>query len=86
MKDRILTAFKKNPTVRKKLEKIFKKDEFQNLIGEEKRLIEFINGLKPDKPLAEDPLIFDPNKMKEWVDLGEKKAREIIEQSPFVQH
>lgn len=84
MKDRILDAFKGNQAVHKQLEDIFAEDEFQDLIGEGKRLITLIKKLKPDKPLAEDCLIFDPDEMKEWVRLGEEKAGEIIKKSPFV--
>jgi len=63
---------------------VFDKEEFQALFGSEKRLVEIITGLRPDEPLTEDSLTFDPAKMRLWVNLGEQKAGEIIQQSPFV--
>ena len=84
MKDVILRTFKDNTAVYMELKDILEKDEFQELIGEGKRLVTLIEGLRPDKTLTEDSLTFDPDKMKDWVSLGEEKAKEIIKQSPFV--
>lgn len=80
-KEEILAAFSQDQAALKKLQKIFNK--YQDLYGPEKRLITLIKGLKPDEPLTEDSLTFDPVKMKSWVDLGEKKARDVIQASPF---
>ncbi len=83
-KQEILSAFAQNPTALQKLQAIFEREEFQALFGSEKRLVKIITGLRPDEPLTEDSLTFDPAKMRLWVNLGEQKAGEIILQSPFV--
>jgi len=83
-KQEILSAFAQDPTALQRLQAVFDKEEFQALFGSEKRLVEIITGLRPDEPLTEDSLTFDPAKMRLWVNLGEQKAGEIILQSPFV--
>jgi predicted patatin/cPLA2 family phospholipase len=80
-KEEILSAFAEDQAALKKLQKIFNK--YQDLYGPKKRLITLIKGLKPDEPLTEDSLTFDPVKTKSWVDLGEQKARDVIQSSPF---
>jgi NTE family protein len=82
-KEEILSAFSQNQAALRKLQKIFKAEKYQALYGPEKRLIAITTGLKPDEPLTEDSLTFDPAKMKAWIDLGEQKAREVIHTSPF---
>lgn len=82
-KEEILSAFSQDQAALRKLQKIFKAEKYQALYGLKKRLISIITGLKPNEPLTEDSLTFDPVKMKAWVDLGEQKAREIIQTSPF---
>jgi len=83
-KEEILSAFKDDPIAIEKLNMVFMKDEFVPLLGPGKRLIKIITGLRPDKPLTEDSLKFDPDEMRKWVRLGEKKARKILKESPFV--
>ena len=84
MKEKILVTFKDNKAVHNRLMEIFGSDEYKKLLGPEKRLITLFDGLKPDKPLAEDCLVFDPVLMKNWVDQGEKKAKEVLSTTPFV--
>jgi hypothetical protein len=62
---------------------VFDSEKYQALFGPQMRLITIIAGLKPDEPLTEDSLTFDPAKMKSWVDRGEKKAQEVIQETPF---
>lgn len=76
----ILEACQKDPTICKEVEDIFNKN--QDLFG--KRLVNIIDGLRPDYSLTEDALTFDPVEMRKWVDLGEQKAKEIIQENPFV--
>jgi len=83
-KKEIFDLFEGDSNALKKLRAVFNKEEFQSLFGSEKRLIKIITGLRPDEPLTEDSLTFDPAKMRMWVDWGEQKAREIIQESPFV--
>jgi NTE family protein len=82
-KEEILAAFGHDNAALKKLKKIFEAEKYQELFGTEKRLITLIKGLRPDEALTEDSLTFDPVKMKAWVDLGEQKAQEVIQTSPF---
>lgn len=82
-KEEILAEFAQNQAALGKLQAVFDKQEFQDLFGSEKRLVKVISGLRPDEPLTEDSLTFDPVKMRSWVEKGEQKAREIIPQSPF---
>ncbi len=83
-KQEILAQFTGDTAALKKLRAIFNKKEFKDLFGSEKRLVKMIAGLRPDEPLTEDSLTFDPAKMRIWVDMGEKKAEEIIQESPFI--
>jgi predicted acylesterase/phospholipase RssA len=83
-KQEILNAFSRDAAALEKLQKVFNKDAYRALFGPEKRLVKIITGLRPDQPLTEDSLTFDPAKMSLWVDWGEKKAREVIQESPFV--
>jgi len=80
----IFDIFEGDSSALKRLRAVFSKKEFQALFGSEKRLIKIITGLRPDEPLTEDSLTFDPVKMRTWVDRGEQKAREAIQESPFV--
>lgn len=83
-KQEILEQFKGDTTAFRKLRAVFAKKEFKSLFGSEKRLVNIITGLRPDEPLTEDSLTFDPAKMRIWVDQGEKKAERIFKDSPFV--
>ncbi len=82
-KEEILSAFSQDQATLRKLQKVFKAEKYQALYGPKKRLIAIITGLKPDEPLTEDSLTFDPVKMQLWVDLGEQKAQEVFQASPF---
>jgi NTE family protein len=83
-KEEILAEFAQNQAALGKLQAVFDKQEFQDLFGSEKRLVKVISGLRPDEPLTEDSLTFDPAKMRDWVNQGEAKAKKIITKSPFV--
>lgn len=81
-KEEILKSFENEPTVYQKLAEIFNKKEYNELFG--KRIINIIDGLKPDLVLTEDVLTFEPKLMNMWLEWGMKKAREIIKDNPFV--
>jgi predicted acylesterase/phospholipase RssA len=83
-KQELLDAFTDDPASLQKLNDVFDKEEFGALFGPEKRLIKIITGLRPDVSLTEDSLTFDPSKMGMWVNLGEQKAGQILQESPFV--
>jgi len=59
-------------------------DENQKERGAEKRLVKIVEGLRPDKPLTDDPLNFDPQVMRRWIKLGEQKAQAVVTDNPFV--
>ena len=79
----ILSVLENHAEARQKVEDTLHRPEFQDLFGPEKRLINIITGLRPDGPLTEDSLTFEPTKMRMWMDWGEQKAREVIKESPF---
>jgi hypothetical protein len=83
-KEEMLAAFAQDPNATKKLKAIVNKKEYKALFGAKKRLVDIITGLRPDYPLTEDSLTFDPVKMAQWVNLGEEKAKAIVKKSPFV--
>jgi predicted acylesterase/phospholipase RssA len=82
-KEEILAAFSQDHAALQKIKNVFDSEKYQALFGPQMRLITIIAGLKPDEPLTEDSLTFDPAKMKSWVDRGEKKAQEVIQETPF---
>jgi predicted acylesterase/phospholipase RssA len=69
---------------RKKIQAIFDRDDYSDLFGREKRLVKIAEGLRPDKPLTDNPLNFDPQVMRRWIELGEQKAQTVITENPFV--
>jgi predicted acylesterase/phospholipase RssA len=82
-KGEILRAVQGRPHCRKKIQAIFDKREYGELFGSEKRLVRIIDGLRPDKPLTDNPLHFDPELMRRWIELGEQKARSVLTSNPF---
>jgi predicted acylesterase/phospholipase RssA len=82
-KEEALKAFAGDASSLKKLRAVFNREEFGSLFGSEKRVVSIITGLRPDQPLTEDSLTFDPAKMRIWLDWGEQKAKEIIKKNPF---
>ena len=82
-KEEILSAFSQDQAALQKIKKVFNAEKYKAMFGSEKRLISIITGLMPDVSLTEDSLTFDPVKMKSWVELGEKKASDVIQASPF---
>jgi hypothetical protein len=82
-KGEILRALQGRPRCRKKIRAIFEKQEYGELFGSEKRLVRIIDGLRPDNELTDNPLRFDPEQMKRWIALGERKARSVLTVSPF---
>ncbi len=65
------------------VKEILGRGEYADLLGPEKRLRTVVEGLRPDTPLTEDALRFDPAQMRRWMQMGERKAREILTVSPF---
>jgi len=46
--------------------------------------VKIVEGLRPDKALTDNPLNFDPQVMRRWIELGERKAQSIITENPFI--
>jgi predicted acylesterase/phospholipase RssA len=80
----ILDAFSADADSLRRIKSILDKEEFRPLFGVEKRLVHVIMGVRPDGPLTDDSLEFDPQQMAGWLAMGEEKAREVILQNPFV--
>jgi NTE family protein len=82
-KEEVFDTFTEDPVALERLKKVFDKEAFRPLFGPEKRLVKIITDLRPDMPLTEDSLAFDPHEMSRWVDWGEEKAKKILKESPF---
>ena len=82
-KGEILQALAGRPHCRKKIRAIFDKSEYGALFGSEKRLVRIIDGLRPDQELTDNPMRFDPELMRRWIELGEQKARSVLTTNPF---
>jgi len=81
-KQALYDRFAGNQEVVDKIRGVLENDpSFAPLFG--KRVINIIEGIKPDNPLTEDSTEFDPVKMREWMSQGETKASEIITENPF---
>ena len=79
----VLKALEHRPFCRKKVQAIFNSEAYGELFGTGKRLVRIIDGLRPDRTLTDNPLRFDPERMRHWIELGERKARAVMAQSPF---
>ncbi len=79
----VIAAIGRNKTVRRRIEQIFAREEFAHLVGNDKRLLSIIEGIRPDQTLTEDPLKLVPVLMRSWVKLGYQKAGEVVTNSPF---
>ena len=82
-KGEILRAVRGRPQCRKKVQAVFDKREYSELFGCEKRLVRIVEGLRPDQPLTDNPLRFDPELMRRWIELGEQKAHSVLTTNPF---
>jgi len=83
-KQELYSIFSNDQLTLNKIKNVFNKTEYEDLFEAKKRLIKIITGLRPDANLTHDSLTFDPVQMRSWVDLGEQKAKAIIQQSPFI--
>jgi len=82
-REKVMDACSGNPGLRRAVERIFADPEYRDLFGQDKRLVEIVDGLRPQEPLTDDPLRFDPAEMRRWVELGAARAREVVTRSPF---
>jgi hypothetical protein len=82
-REAILDACSTDPQLHRMVKGIFDDPEYADLIGRDKRLVEIVDGLRPQEPLTDDPLHFDPEVMRRWVELGDARAREVVTESPF---
>lgn len=62
---------------------MFERDEHRELFGAGKRLVHVVEGLRPDEQLTDNTLQFDPAKMRDWIELGERKAQSMLSENPF---
>lgn len=84
IKQDLLQKFAKDPEALKKIGEVLDKQEYRDLVGKEKRVISIIDRLRPDQSLTNDSLKFVPEKMRHWMDMGRKKAEEVIKENPFL--
>jgi len=83
-KREVLNTLAGRPLCRKKIQAIFDRDAYSDLFGREKRLVKIVQGLRPDRPLSDNPLSFDPQAMRRWIELGEQKAQSVVTENPFI--
>jgi predicted acylesterase/phospholipase RssA len=83
-KTELLEVFSGDAAAQRKIRKILNKDEFADLFGQNKRVVSIISGLRPDEPLTDDSLTFEPSKMAMWLENGRQKAEDVMTSSPFV--
>jgi NTE family protein len=67
----------------RKVRHILGREEYADLFGRERRVVEIIGGLRPDEPLTDNSLDFKPNQMRSWIAAGEAKAGAVLSASPF---
>ena len=82
-KAEILAILGANTGLQRQIKAVFERDENRELFGEDRRVVRMIDGLRPDWLLTDAPLSCDPALMKSWMELGERKANEIITVDPF---
>lgn len=80
----VAAACARHPIARRAAEAVFARPEYRELFGNDKRLVEIVDGLRPLAPLTDNPLRFEPAQMRRWVALGAARAREVVVDSPFV--
>ena len=72
-----------NRRARKRLAGMFATEPFVDLFGHHRRLVQIIEGIRPERCITEDLLSFDPEKMNEWLLWGEERAGKAVTNSPF---
>lgn len=75
--------FRWRPGIRRRIEKILADPELEPLIGESKRLIRIVPGIRPSAPITDDGLKFDPAQMRLWMEQGALAAEIAVKESPF---
>jgi predicted patatin/cPLA2 family phospholipase len=80
-RDRILKALAWNPLAMKRVRNVFAQPEFRPLFDHSLRAI--ISGVRPEESMTDKALTFDPVRMREWMEWGRRKSREVITSSPF---
>lgn len=83
-KREVLESLHWNPLVQRRVSAIFERAEYRKLFGADKRLIHILEEVRPELPLTDEPLKFEPALMRRWLRLGELAARRTITRSPFV--
>ena len=68
---------------RKRLEKLCESEEFSEFFGSGTRIVDILDGLRPDKLMTYDMLTFKPESMRRWLQWGEDKAEEVLTTNPF---
>jgi NTE family protein len=80
-KNELRAQFAGQPEALAKIEAIFA--SHPALFDESRRILDIQPGLRPDQPLIDDSLEFDPVKMKQWFEAGYEQARRVVTSSPF---
>jgi len=84
IKNDLLQTFSEDAETKEKIQAIFKKEKYKDLVGPEKMVLDIIKDLRPDKALTDNSLEFYPEEMRKWMKMGKEKAEKIIVKSPFL--
>ena len=82
-RDELEHLFPADSRAGRKVREVLEREEYADLFGPERRLVEIIAGIRPDAPLTDNSLEFKPEQMRSWIAAGEGKARAVLEASPF---
>ena len=83
-KNDLLKAFRNDRKNSEIVNRIFNKRKYKPLFSSNKRVIDIIKNVRPNKTLTTDSLTFDPKKMRLWLAAGKKKAKMVFKKSPFL--
>ena len=82
-KNKLWEIMGRSGRARKRLEELCTSAEFSELFGSGTRVVDILDGLRPDKLMTYDMLTFEPASMRRWLQWGEDKADEVITADPF---
>lgn len=83
LRERLLAAFGRWPWQRHRLKRVIDDPAFADLIGSHRRLRSVLPGIRPQQTMTDEPLKFEPEQMRRWMEQGASQARATVTESPF---
>lgn len=68
---------------RRTIAELCERPEFSELFGSKTRVIDILEGVRPDRLMTYDMLTFEPELMRQWLQWGEAKADTVFTADPF---